>query len=78
MDEKTLQVVYGPNELEIKSGTAKNVGELRDQVKQVLALPDDAIVKIDDTEVPKGEEKTTVIPESAKEVTFVKKSGSKS
>ena len=81
-----IKVYYGPNELEISSGTAKNVADLRSQVEEVLNIPAGATVKIteeDDngnikeTTVDKSAEKETKIPETAKEVSFTKETGSK-
>jgi len=77
MSEHKIKVAYGPNELEITSGTADNVAELRTQVEAVLNIPPGATVTIDGVEVAKTAEKTTAIPAKAEEVTFTKETGSK-
>lgn len=70
-----LVVSYGPNELEIASGTAKNVAELRKQVNQILNIPTGAIAEIDGVTVTN--EIKAEIDDTVKEVTFVKESGEK-
>jgi len=77
MSEPKIRVSYGPNELEITSGTASNVAELRAQVEAVLNVPAGAKVSIDGVEISAEAEKLTPIPEKAKEISFTKESGSK-
>lgn len=72
-----LMVSYGPNELEITSGTAGNIAELRKQVNQIMNIPDTAIAELDGVSIETEDEAGTEIPIAAKEVTFVKESGEK-
>jgi len=74
---KGIKVVYGPNEFECSSGSAKNVAELRAQAEAILCIPPGAEVRLDGVAVPSEKEKTTKVA-GAKEVVFVKESGSKS
>ena len=75
--EPKIKVSYGPNELEISSGTATSVAALRVQVEELLNIPSGAKVTIDGKAVEPSEEKTTKIPKDAKEVTFIKETGNK-
>ena len=77
MSEPKIKVSYGPNELTITSNTADSIAELRDQVASLWNIPKDAEVKIDGQPVKLADEPKTPIPETAKEVSFTKKSGTK-
>ena len=72
-----IRVSYGPSELEVESGTAENVNELRQQLQEVFNIPDSALAQVDGVQITKEDEKKP-LPDGAKAVTFVKESGSKS
>ena len=72
-----IRVTYGPNELQVSSGTASNVAELRNQVASVFNIPESAMAEIDGLKIEKAAEAATLITPETKEVNFVKESGSK-
>ena len=74
---KNIVVSYGPNELEIKSGTAANVADLRKQVFQVLSIPDSALAEVDGIKIEASKEATTELTPETDKVNFVKESGRK-
>jgi hypothetical protein len=77
MEEVKIRVTYGPNELNVSSGTAANVAELRQQVAAVFNIPESAMAEIDGLKIKKAAELATPITPATKEVNFVKESGSK-